>query len=148
MPGQFNPFFFDALRMLAIVLAGVPVAVWGKLPTQFVGLGSGLAGPGVPYYGVRAYRLGLTPDPFDTLLMYLALGVAAIFAYPAPRYVDGFAVGPTSAGSDPMPSCPIPEYPWIWRLLVTSCLVAVFVAGFAPVGYGIDADWDHLALPP
>ncbi len=148
LPGQFNLFFFDVLTMLAIVLVSFAVAVWRKLPTHFVGLVSVLAGLGVLFYGVRAYQLGLTLDPFDTLLMYLAFGVAAIFAYPATLYIDWFVVGPTSAGSDPMPSTPIPEYPWIWRVLLTIFLVAIFFAGFAAVGYGIDAAWGHLASPP
>ncbi len=148
LPGQFNLFFFDATLMLSIILIAFALAVWYRFPTHFVGMLSVIAGLGVLFYGVRAYNLGLTLDPRDTLYLYLGFGAAAIGAYPATLYIDWFVVGPTTPGADPLPSTPTPQWPWLWRILLSGFLLLIVLAGAAAVGYGIAAAWGHLASPP
>ena len=148
LPGQYNLFFFDVVLMLSILLVAFALAVWYRFPTHMVGMLSVIVGLGVLFYGVRAYQLGLTEQPFDTLLLYLAFGGTAIMAYPVTLFVDWFVVGPTTPGVDPLPSDPTPRYPWLWRVLLGLFFGAVFLAGVAAVGYGISAAWGHLASPP
>ncbi|EQD52568.1 membrane protein containing DUF981, partial [mine drainage metagenome] len=74
LPGAYNIYFFDPLFLLSLVLIAFGIAVWYRLPTHFVGMISLVIGAGVAYYGARAYILGLTQDPFETLLLYLGFG--------------------------------------------------------------------------
>jgi putative membrane protein len=148
LPGAYNLFFFDVVVMLSLLLVAFALAVHQKFPTHFVGMLGVVIGLGVLFYGVRAYQLNLTKDPWTTLLLYLGFGTVAILSYPATLFVDWFVVGPASPGSDPLPSPPIPNYPWIWRILLSAFLLVVFLAGLAAVGYGIETTWGHLASPP
>jgi uncharacterized membrane protein len=148
LPASYNLFFFDAVVMMSLVLIAFAAAVFLRLPTHFVGMLSVIVGLGILFYGVRAYQVGLTLDPWTTLLLYLGFGGMAIMAYPATLFVDWFVVGPATAGADPLPSPPIPNYPWLWRILLGMFLLAVFLAGLAAVGYGVDTVWGHLAAAP
>jgi uncharacterized membrane protein len=145
---SYDLFFFDVLILLSLLLIAFAVMVRLKLPTHFVGMLSVIIGLGVLFYGVRAYQLGLTLEPLQTLLMYLAFGGLAIIAYPATLFIDWFVIGPQVQGADPLPSPPIPNYPWLWRVLLGLFMVAVILAGVAAVLYGIDIVWAHLAAPP
>ncbi len=145
---SYDLFFFDALFLLALLLVAFAVAIARRLPTHFVGMVSVLVGLGVLFYGVRAYQLGLTEQPLETLLLYLAFGGMAILVYPATLFVDWFVVGPQVAGADPLPSGSTPNYPWVWRVLLGLFLMAVVLAGVAAVLYGITIVWGHLAGPP
>jgi|HubBroStandDraft_1064217.scaffolds.fasta_scaffold249940_2 uncharacterized membrane protein len=145
---SYDLFFFDMLVFLSLLLVAFAVTVWCRLPTHFVGMLSVVAGLGVLFYGVRAYQLGLTLEPLETLLMYVAFGGVAILVYPATLFVDWFVVGPQVSGADPLPSPSTPNYPWIWRILLGLFLAAVVVAGIAAVLYGINIVWAHLANPP
>ena len=140
--------FFAMLVLLGFLLVAFSLAVRLKFPTHMVGMLGAVIGLGVLFYGVRAYQLNLTKEPFETLLMYLAFGGVAIMSYPATLFVDWFVVGPSVPGADPLPSPPTPNYPWIWRILLGLFLLAVILAGLAAVFYGIDAAWGHLASPP
>ena len=146
--GGYDLFFFDALFLLAVILVGFGMLVWRGLPTHFVGIISAVAGSGIIYYGARGYLVGLTTEPLETLLMYLAFGGVAILAYPATLYVDWFVVGPSNAKASPLPSGPTPDYPWLWRVLIGLFLVVIVLAGIAAVTYGFTAAWAHLASPP
>ncbi len=146
--GAYDLFFFDPLFMLSIILIGFGVAVYRGLPTHFVGIVAAVAGSGIIYYGTRAYQLGLTQDPFETFLLYLAFGGVAILAYPATLFVDWFITGPVDPKTAPLPSPASPAYPWLWRTLVGLFLIAVILAGIAAVAYGFTAAWAHLASPP
>ncbi len=145
---SYDIFFFEPVLMLSLLLIGFAVAVWYRLPTHFVGLIGVLVGLAILFYGVRAYQLNLTQEPLQTLLLYLAFGGTAILAYPATLYVDWFVVGPATPGADPLPSNPVPDYPWLWRVLVGMFLLGVILAGVAAVGYGITVAWAHLGAPP
>ncbi len=145
---SYDLFFFDMLFLLSLVLVAFAFLIARRLPTHFAGMFSVIVGLGVWFYGVRAYQLGLTQQPLETLLMYLAFGGMAILAYPATLFIDWFVIGPQVAGADALPTKPVPDYPWIWRVLLGLFLVAVLLAGIAAVLYGIDIVWGHLAAPP
>ncbi len=145
---SYDLFFYDVLILLGLLLIAFAITVRQRLPTHFVGMLGVIIGLGVFFYGVRAYQLGLTKDPLETLLMYLAFGGVAILSYPATLFVDWFVVGPTVPGADPLPSNPTPDYPWIWKILLGLFMAAVLLAGVAAVLYGINAAWAHLASPP
>ncbi|MGC2288827.1 MAG: DUF981 family protein [Thermoplasmata archaeon] len=145
---SYDLFFFDALMLLALLLVAFAVTVRMKLPTHFVGMFSVIIGLGILFYGVRAYQIGLTEEPFETYLLYLAFGGMAILVYPATLFIDWFVVGPQVPGADPLPSPATPNYPWIWRILLGVFMLAVVLAGVAAVLYGINIVWAHLAAPP
>jgi uncharacterized membrane protein len=145
---SYDLFFYDVLILLSFLLVAFALAVRFRYPTHMVGMMGVIIGLGVLFYGVRAYQLALTKDPVETLLMYMAFGGVAILSYPATLFLDWFVVGPSVPGADPLPSPPVPNYPWIWRILLGLFLIAVVLAGVAAVLYGINAAWSHLASPP
>jgi uncharacterized membrane protein len=147
----YNLYFFDPLLLLSIMLVAFGVAAWFKLPTHYIGMLGVVIGCGVIYYALRAdfvYGLALTKEPFETLLLYLAWGGAAILAYPVTLYVDWFVQEPTSPGVGPLPSGPKPDYPMMWTGWSFVFLIVVALAGVAAVAYGFTAAWSHLAGPP
>lgn len=148
LPGSYDLFFFDPLLMLSLLLVAFALAVSRRLPTHFVGMLGVVVGSGIIYYGARGYLVGLTKDPFETFLMYFAFGGVAILAYPATLFVDWFVVGPTTPGSDPLPSPPTPNYPRMWAALLGLFLIVVVLAGVAAALYGFTSAWAHLASPP
>lgn len=146
--GSYDLFFFDPLFMLSIILVGFGIVVWRGLPTHFAGIVALVAGSGIIYYGARAYQLGLTQDPLETFLLYLAFGGVGILAFPATLYLDWFVVGPTRPTASPLPAELGMSYPWLWRILVGLFLLGIVLAGIAAVAYGFTAAWSHLASPP
>jgi putative membrane protein len=148
LPGSYDLFFFDVTALLSLLLVAFWLAVRQRLPTHFVGMLGVIIGLGVLFYGVRAYQLGLTKDPLETLLLYMGFGAVAIGTYPATLFVDWFVVGPTAPGTDPLPSPPVPNYPWLWWVLLGIFMGLVVAAGVAAVGYGISTAWGHLGSPP
>ncbi len=148
LPGPYNIYFFDPLLMLALVLVGFAIAVWRRLPTHFVGMLSLVIGAGVAYYGARAYLLGLTQDPFETLLLYLGFGAVGILAFPATLYVDWAVQGHTEPGASPLASNWVAQYPRFWTAIVVLFLLLVILAGFAALAYGFNTVWSHLGSPP
>lgn len=146
--GAYDLFFFDPLYLVSIILIAFAVTLWRGLPTHFVGIIAAVSGAGMIFYGTRAYQVGLTLDPLETYLMYLAFGVMGILAYPATLFVDWFITGPQNARSSPLPSPATPNYPMLWRVLVSLFLISVVLAGIAAVVYGFTAAWAHLASPP
>jgi uncharacterized membrane protein len=145
---SYDLFFFDVLIMLSLLLVAFAVTIRMKLPTHFVGMLGVIIGLGVLFYGFRAYQLGLTKDPFETLLMYMAFGAMAILSYPVTLFVDWFVVGPQVPGADPLPSQPHPSYPKVWMVLIGLFMATVFLAGLASVLYGISTAWAHIGSPP
>jgi uncharacterized membrane protein len=146
--GSYDLFFYDVLILLSLLLIAFALAVRYRFPTHMIGMLGVIIGLGVLFYGVRAYQLSLTENPFETLLLYMAFAGVAILSYPATLFVDWFVVGPTVPGADPLPSPPMPNYPWIWRVLLSGFMLLIVLAGVAAVFYGIDAAWAHLASPP
>ncbi len=146
--GAYDSFFFDPLFLLSIILAGFGYLVYRGLPTHFIGILALVSGSGIIYYGARAYQIGLTTEPLETFLMYLAFGGVGILAFPATLFLDWFVVGPTNPRAAPLPSGPVPDHPWLWRGLVGLFLLVVVIAGIAAVVYGFTVAWSHLASPP
>jgi len=140
--------FFDSLVMLAFLLVSFAIAVNYRLPTHMVGMLGVVMGGGIIYYGYRAWTLGATTEPLDTLLLFLGFGAVAIGSYPVSLYLDWFVVGPTVPGADPLPSDPTPRYPMMWNLLLGAFLTLVVLAGIVALFYGFNAAWAHLAAPP
>jgi uncharacterized membrane protein len=145
---SYNPFFFDPLLLLALLLVAFALAVRFRYPTHFVGMLGVIVGMGIAFYGTRGYQIGLTKDPLETFLMYLAFAAVAIGSYPATLYIDWFVVGPTNPGADPLPSDPTPQFPKMWMILLGLFMFIVVLAGVAAVLYGINTAWSHLASPP
>jgi len=145
---SYDLFFFDVLIMLSLLLVAFAITVRLRLPTHFVGMLGVITGLGVLFYGFRAYQLGLTKDPLETLLMYMAFGAMAILSYPVTLFVDWFVVGPTTPGADPLPTEPRPKYPKMWAAFLGLFLLVVFLAGLAAVLYGISSAWAHIGAPP
>lgn len=145
---SYDLFFYDVLILLSFLLVAFALAVRSRYPTHMVGMLGAVIGLGVLFYGARAYQLSLTKDPLETLLMYMAFAGVSVMAYPTTLFVDWFVVGPTVPATDPLPSHPTPDYPWLWRILLGIFLASVVLAGVAAVLYGVDAAWAHLASPP
>lgn len=145
---SYNPFFFDPLLLLALVLVSFALAVRMHLPTHFVGMVGVIVGMCIAFYGTRGYQIGLTKDPLETFLMFLAFAAVSIGSYPATLYIDWFVVGPTVPGADPLTSQPTPAYPRLWWILLGLFMFLVVLAGVAVVIYGIDTAWSHLSGPP
>jgi uncharacterized membrane protein len=145
---SYNPYFFDPLLLLALILVAFALAVWFRLPTHFVGMLAVIVGLGIAFYGTRGYQIGLTKDPLETFLMYTAFAALSIMSYPATLYIDWFVVGPTHAGASPLPSDVTPRFPRLWIILLGLFMFIVVLAGVAAVLYGINTAWSHLASPP
>lgn len=144
----YDLFFFDSLMLLSLLLIGWGVLVYAKLPTHYIGMFGVVVGFAIGFYGYRAYNIGLTLDPLETFLLYLAFGGMAILSYPVTLYVDWFVLGPVVPGTDPLPSDPTPRYGWMWTSFIWLFLIVVVLAGIAALWYGFDAAWAHLASPP
>ncbi len=142
--GSYNTFFFDPLVMLSVLMIAFGAAVWFRLPTHFVGILGVVVGSGTIYYGARAYQLGLTQDPFETFLMYLAFGGVAILSFVATLFIDWFVVGPRTPSVQPIASGPKPEYPRMWMAFLGLFMAVVLLAGIAAVLYGFSIAWSHL----
>ncbi len=147
--GSYNIYFFDPLFLLAFLLIAFALAVWYRLPTHFVGMISFVTGAGIAFYGIRAYQLGLTQDPFETLLLYLGFGAMGVLAFPATLYVDWAvqARGESSAAA-PLANDLVALYPRFWTGVVALFLLIVVLAGFASLAYGFNTVWAHLGHPP
>jgi putative membrane protein len=144
LPGAYNVFFFDPLLMLAFLTVSFALAVWLKLPTNFVGILGVITGSGVIYYGIHAYQLGLTQDPFETLLMYGAFGGLALLTFIPTFFVDWFVVGAKFPNVQPIKSSETPENPRMWTALLGFYLAVAFLAGLAALLYGFSIAWSHL----
>jgi uncharacterized membrane protein len=140
----YNVFFFDPLVMLAFLTVGFSVAIAYRFPTHYIGVLGVVVGSGVIYYGIHAYQLGLTKDPFETLLMYLAFGGVALFLYIPTLFIDWFIVGPKHPAVQPIASSTTPANPRMWMVLLGFFLAVVFLAGLAAVLYGFSIAWSHL----
>ena len=140
----YNIFFFDPLVLLAFLAIAFAVLVTFRLPTHFIGFMGVIVGTGVLYYAIHGYQLGLTKDPFETLLLYCAFGALAILLYIPTLFIDWFVVGPRVPSVQPIASSPTPAYPRMWMGLLGFFMVVVFLAGLAAVLYGFSIVWSHV----
>ncbi len=100
-PGSYNIFFGDAMMMFAMVMLVYALVAWFGLKLEYVGIFGAISGVVVAWYGYWGYTTlvkpgswGLTKDPLETLLLYLAFGAASFFAFPATLAVDWFLAHP------------------------------------------------------
>lgn len=140
----YNVFFFDPLVMLAFLAISFTALVAFRLPTHYVGFMGVIAGIGILYYGIHGYQLGLTKEPLETLLLYIAFGAVAILLYIPTLFVDWFIVGPKVPSVQPVASGSTPEYPRMWMGLLGFFMAVVFLAGLAAILYGFSIVWSHV----
>lgn len=98
--GAYDIFFGDAFLLFAMVMIVYSVVCLMGLKLQYAGLFGFIAGSTVAAYGywgyttVTASGVGLTKDPYTTLLMYLGFAAAGIFSLPATLVVDWYLEHP------------------------------------------------------
>jgi putative membrane protein len=97
LPGSYNILFFDPYVLLGIVLIAFAISVNFGRRTQYVGLLAAMTGLLSIYYGASAYQLGLTKEPFEMFLLYIALGGTAVFTFPVTLWIDRIILDPISS---------------------------------------------------
>ncbi|EQD44506.1 membrane protein containing DUF981, partial [mine drainage metagenome] len=135
LPAAYNLLFYDPTVLIGLVLLGFYGAIRFELPTHYVGVFAFVSGWGVIYYGLRAYQLGLTQEPFDMMGMFVAFGAMAVLALPVTLYLDRYVLdrlplGPKGASA--------PSYPMAWNLLIGLFLLVAVVAGVASILMGFN----------
>ncbi len=104
--GSYDIFFGDVVMLFAMVLIAYAVVAYLGLRLEYAGLLALIAGITTAWYGYWGYTtlvspgdLGLTKDPLETFLLYLAFAAAGFFAFPAALAVDWYLAhpGPTFA---------------------------------------------------
>ena len=91
---SYNIFFTDVYLLFGLTLVILAVTMAFKLKLSYAGLFAFAAGVITMGYGWNGYILGLTKEPLETLLMYLAFGGTGIFAFPATVMTDHFLAHP------------------------------------------------------
>ncbi len=113
--GGYNIFFFDPLVFMGFVLVAFAVAAVLSLKLQYVGVLAMIAGAATMFYGWTGYQAGFTKDPFYTLLLYAAFGLAGIVAFPATIAVDYYlAKAETSTTPWSLPASSVLTAPARW----------------------------------
>lgn len=99
--GSYNIFFGDVLMLFAMVMIVYAIVAFLGLRLEYAGIFSLVAGITTAWYGYWGYTtlvkpgvLGLTKDPLETFLLYLAFAAAAFFAFPATLAVDWYLAHP------------------------------------------------------
>jgi putative membrane protein len=96
LPGSYNILFFDPYVLLGVVLIAFALSVTFGRRTQYVGFLAAMTGLLSIYYGASAYQLGLTKEPFEMFLLYVALGGTAVFTFPVTLWIDRIILEPLS----------------------------------------------------
>ena len=94
LPGSYNILFFDPYSLLGVVLIGYAFCLGLRWRTQYIGLLAAMTGLLSIYYGANAYNLGLTKEPFEMFLLYVAMGGMAIFTFPVTLWIDRYVLTP------------------------------------------------------
>jgi uncharacterized membrane protein len=99
--GSYDILFGDVFTLFAMVMIVYAIVAYWGLKLEFAGLFGFVAGITTAWYGYWGYttlikpgQLGLTKDPLETLLLYLAFAAAGFFALPATMIVDWFLEHP------------------------------------------------------
>jgi uncharacterized membrane protein len=166
--GSYNIFFGDVLMLFAMVMLVYAFVAYLGLKLEYAGVFGFIAGVITAWYGYWGYTtlvkpgsLGLTKDPLETFLLYLAFAAAGVFSLPAALIVDWFLdhPGPTwtsiatslrPVGQAPEPSAEtggfhLPAYVY---LLAGWFPIFVTLAAIAAWFYIGDILPGHLASPP
>ncbi|HYA69983.1 MAG TPA: DUF981 family protein [Thermoplasmata archaeon] len=91
---SYNIFFTDVYLLFGLTLVVLAVTMALRLKLSYAGLFALVAGAITMGYGWNGYIAGLTKDPLETLLMYLAFGGVGVFAFPATVMTDHFLAHP------------------------------------------------------
>jgi len=91
---SYNIFFTDVYLLFGLTLVVLAITMAFKLKLTYAGLFAFVAGVITMGYGWNGYIAGLTKDPLETLLLYLAFGGTAVFAFPATVITDYFLAHP------------------------------------------------------
>jgi len=91
---SYNIFFTDVYLLFGLTLVILAVTMALRLKLAYAGLFALVAGAITMGYGWNGYIAGLTKEPLETLLMYLAFGGVGIFAFPATVMTDHFLAHP------------------------------------------------------
>ncbi|MCI4368028.1 MAG: DUF981 domain-containing protein [Thermoplasmata archaeon] len=99
--GSYDIFFGDVLMIFAMVMIVYSVVAFFGLKLEYAGLFALIGGTTTAWYGYWGYTtlvkpgvLGLTKDPLETFLLYLAFAAAGFFALPASLAVDWYLEHP------------------------------------------------------
>lgn len=147
--GAYNILFYDPYTMLGIVLVAFSACVMLKLSTRYVGLLAAMTGALSIYYGINAYTLGLTKEPFTMLLLYIALGGTAVMTFPVTIFIDRIIVEPALVNKNSRNSRrPISP---VWKLAFMGFILFLLFAAASAIlalAIGGGALQPHLANPP
>jgi len=91
---SYNIFFSDVYLLFGMTLVVLAVTMAFRLKLAYAGLFAFVAGAIAMSYGWNGYILGLTKEPLETFLMYLAFGGTGVFAFPATVMTDHFLAHP------------------------------------------------------
>ena len=99
--GNYNIFFGDVLMFFSLVMIAYAIVAYFGLKLEYAGIFGLIGGIITAWYGYWGYTtltssgvLGLTKDPLETFLLYLAYAAAGFFAYPASLAVDWYLAHP------------------------------------------------------
>lgn len=95
--GSYDLLFGDVILLfgMTLVILAVSMATGHKL--QYAGLFAFIAGGFTIAYGYTAWQIGLTKDPLDMFLLYLAFGGVGLFSFPVTVAVDRYLAAPDAA---------------------------------------------------
>ena len=151
LPGSYNILFFDPYSLLGVVLIAYAVCLGFRWRTQYVGLLAAMVGLLSIYYGANAYNLGLTKEPFEMFLLYVAMGCMAIFTFPVTIWIDRYVMGPVISGAetaDSKPSAAMSAEVKILFALFLMFLLFSLGSAIATLYVGGNALTSHLSYAP
>jgi len=172
--GSYNIFFGDVTCLFGMVLIVYGLVAYYGLKLEYAGIFAFVSGVITAWYGYWGYTtltdagtFGLTKDPLETLLLYLAYAAAGVFSLPAALAVDYYLEhpGPTfpklslsiKPSSDPAAENPaagegsakLRYHVPAWMYLVTVWFpIFMFLAALAAWFYIGDILPGHLTSPP
>ena len=167
--GAYDIFFGDVLMLFSMVLIVYAIVAYLGLRLEYAGLFGLVGGVITAWYGYWGYTtlvapgvLGLTKDPLETFLMYLAFAAAGFFAFPATLAVDWYlehpgtkwtpfsfsirpAAAPTEAASDSPGAWHVPLSFYAVTVWFPIFVFLAFVAAWFYMGAILPG---HLTSPP
>lgn len=167
--GNYNIFFGDVLMFFSLVTLAYAVVAYLGLKLEYAGIFALIGGIITAWYGYWGYTtltssgtFGLTKDPLETFLLYLAFAAAGFFAYPASLAVDWYLDHPgptftpfsfsrrpvTEAGDTPAPAAGAYRVPMSFYLVTVWFPIFVFLAFVAAWFYMGSILPGHLTSAP
>jgi len=91
---SYNILFNDVYLLFGLTLVTLAVSLAVSAKLQYAGLFALVAGGVTIAYGWNGYVLGMTKEPFETLLLFGAFGLAGILSFPATVITDHYLAHP------------------------------------------------------